>query len=111
MADLHAVERLAVGGVGFAADVVADAGFGHQVAFIGRVDEHLTRELAAALHDDLHDTRAVFDHALLQVEAFAEDDGHLVAGGLEHPVVDRRSHVRLEGPHRAFVGGVAVGTS
>ena len=109
MADLHAVERLAVGGVGFAADMVADAGFGHQVAFIGRVDKHLTGKLASALHDDLHDARAVLDHALLEVETFAKDYRHLIAGGLEHPVVDGGGHVWLEGPHRTLVGDISVG--
>ena len=109
MADLHAVEGFAVGGVGFAADVVADACLGHQVALVGRIDEDLAGEFTAALHHDLHDARAVFHDALLEVEAFAEDDRHLVAGGLEHLVVDGGGHMGFEGPHRTFVGRVAMG--
>ncbi len=109
MADLDAVERLAVGSVGLAADVIADAGLGHQVAFVGRIDENLARELTSALHDNLHDAGAVLDHAFLKVEAFSVYDRHFVSGGLEHLVVDRGGHVGLEGPHRTFVGSVAVG--
>ena len=39
--DLDAVERLAVGLVRLAADVVRHARLRHQIAFVGRVDEHL----------------------------------------------------------------------
>ena len=108
MTDLHAVQRLAVGCVGLAAHMVADARLGHEVAFVGRVDEHLAGELTSALHDDLHDASVLLHHALLQVETFAVDDGHLVAGGLDHRVIDQRGHVRLEGPHGILGGAVAV---
>ena len=111
VADLDAVKRLAVGGVGLAADVIADARLGHEVAFVGGVDEHLAGEFTTALHDDLHDARAVLDHALLEVETFAVDHRHLVAGGLEHLVIDRGGYVGFERPHRAFVGRVAVGAT
>ena len=39
-AGLHAVALLAVGALRLAADVIVDAGGGHQVAFVGGVDEH-----------------------------------------------------------------------
>ena len=53
--DLHAVERLAVLGVGLAADVVRHAGLGHQVAFVGGVDEHRPAKDPAAFHADVCD--------------------------------------------------------
>ena len=40
---LDAVAEFTVGGVGFAADGVADLGGGHEVAFVGGIDEHACR--------------------------------------------------------------------
>ena len=60
MADLDAVEGLAVGGVRLAADVVADAGGGHEVAFVGAVDEHGAGEGASGFHGDGEDLGTVF---------------------------------------------------
>ena len=105
---LHAVDRLAKLRIRLAAHGVAHARLRHQVALIGGVDEHLALKGAAALHDDLRDASALFDHALFQVQAFAEHHGHLVFHGGEHGVVDLCGHMRLEGPHGVFAAGVAV---
>ena len=108
VADLDAVEGLAVGGVGLTTDVVADAGGGHEVALVGAVDEHGTGEGAAGFHGDGEDLGAVFFDAGLAVEALAFDDGNLVRDFGEHGVVDLGSGVGFEGPHGVFGAGVAV---
>ena len=56
----HAVERFAVVGVGLAAHRRGDARLGHQIALVGGIDEHPAGNLAARLHHDGRDPRAVF---------------------------------------------------
>jgi hypothetical protein len=51
VAQLNAVDRLAVDAVRFPTDVVAHAGARHQIALIGGVDEHLRLHVQAALGD------------------------------------------------------------
>ena len=55
--ELDAVQGFAVGLVRFSADVIGDAGAGHQVAFIGRIDEHFAAIGLAGLHRDRDDAR------------------------------------------------------
>ena len=57
VAGLDAVDRLAVLGVRLAADVVRDAGRGHQVALVGGVDEHPAAVGLAAERPDRDDPR------------------------------------------------------
>ncbi len=45
--DLDAVPLFAIDRVGFASDVIVDFGGGHQVAFVGRIDEDLADKLLA----------------------------------------------------------------
>ena len=110
MRGFDAVVLLAVGRVGFAAGGVVHAGLRHQVAFIGRVDEHAARIAAAVFHDDGGDALAGLDDAFAgaQIEARLHDDGDLVL--CEHLLIDRGSDVGLEGPH-GVVGGVDLGVA
>jgi hypothetical protein len=50
---LGAVEGLVVVGIGFAADVEGDAGFGEQIALVGGVDEDAGAVAGAVLKNDL----------------------------------------------------------
>ena len=100
-ADLVAVPFLAVGGIRLAADMVADARGGEQVAFIGRVDEHLPGELLAGEHRDLGDASVGEAHALGAVEPLVAEDGQ---AELLHVILeDFLGHARFEDPHRALV--------
>ena len=103
--DLHAVEGLAVGLVGLAADVVGDAGRGHQVALVGGVDEHLAAVGLARFHRDRDETPAVLADAVLPIEPLAEDDRDFVFA--EEIVEDGLGDVRLEGPGRVLAAVVA----
>lgn len=95
-AGLHAVIFLAILGAGFAADVISDAGGGHEVALVGGVDEHLPGVGLAAEGGDRSDAGCGFFHAGGAVEPFVADDGDLIladevlenllgSGGLEDP--------------------------
>ena len=83
-ADLDAVELLAELGGRFAAGHEGDARAGHQVAFVGRVHEHLAAGGVAVLEDQLRDPAAVAFHAL---EAVLEEDRDAEVG--EHRQEER----------------------
>jgi hypothetical protein len=73
-ADLDAVVLLAIDAVGFATDVEVDAGGGHEVAFVGGVEEHFTGVGFAVEGGDGGDAGAVFFDASGAVEeGFADD--------------------------------------
>jgi len=59
-ADLDAVELLAELGIGFAACHLRDARARHEVAFVGRVHEHLAADAVAVLEDQLRQAIALF---------------------------------------------------
>ena len=105
---LHAVDRLAILGVRFAAHGVTHPGLGHQIALISGVDEHPSRKRPPALHDDPGDPCAAFDHSGFQIEALVENDRDLVLNRGEHGIIDRGGRMRFEGPHGLFAGGIAV---
>jgi len=90
---LHAVELLTVLGVGLAADRVAHAGGGEQVALVGRVDEKPGGHRQPAEHGDPRDPVA-FHRRLVEVLAAA--DRHVVVGDVA--VDDPLSHAGLEEP-------------
>src|SRR5262249_29266935 len=89
-ARLHAVPALAVRAGGFAADVVPEAGGGHQVPLVGGVDEHLASVGRAAEGRDGRDAGAVFLDPPGPVEPLVADDGDLVLADkvLEHLLGD-----------------------
>jgi hypothetical protein len=105
-ARLHTVERFAVRGSRLAADRVADTGSGHQVALVGRVDEHPAVEGPARLGADRHDPARLFvdaaDHlagaAPRAVEPLAEHHRHVVLA--DETLHDGERRRRLERPHR-----------
>ena len=99
-AGLDAVEFLVVLGAGFAADVVVEAGGGHEVALVGGIEKHFPRVRFAAESGDRGDARAGFFHALLAVEPFVADDRELE---FAHEILeDVFGHVGLEDPHGAI---------
>ena len=71
-----------------AADDVADAGFGHEVAFVAGIDEDAGIEGAAAFHLDGIDDAAGLGDAAVEVEPLAFDDGDVRQAG--DPLVDHR---------------------
>jgi hypothetical protein len=95
-----AVQRLAVRRVGLAPDVVGDARFGQQVAFVGRIYEHLPAIHRAVLRGETGDAPARLLH---RGEALAGLHRHLHLG---QPVrVNGGGDVRLKGPHRGVRAG------
>ena len=100
-ADLVAVPFFAVDGVGLATHMVAHARGGKQVAFIGRVDEHLAGKRLAGKHGDLSDTAAVDAHALGAVEPFVAENRQAVF--LHVIFKDFLGHAGFEDPHCPFV--------
>ena len=96
---LDAVQRLAVGGVRLAADVVGDAGLRHEVALVRRVDEDAAFVALTRFHPDRRDGGARLRHAAAaEVEPPAEAHGH--AGLVGHRLQDALGDARLEHPHR-----------
>jgi len=73
-ARLHAVPLLSIGRIGFAADVIIDSCRGHQIAFVGGVDEHFSRISLPAKHRDGGEASAGLFHALGAVEPFVAMD-------------------------------------
>ena len=103
---LHAVQRLAVLGVGLASNRVADVGGRQQIAFVGGVDEHPAAIRRAGFHPDRKDPpgdRARHGHAGAAVQSLVVADFDLVRA---NPVVeDLQGRARLKGPHRIFARG------
>ena len=76
-ADLDAIELLAEVGVGFAAGDLRDAGEGHQVPFVGGVEEDLAAGAVAVLEDEPCEAVTL----LLDLrEAVFEEDRHVEVG-------------------------------
>lgn len=76
--DLHAVPFFAVLGRRFTTDAVIDAGRGHQITFVGRVDKDLSPIRFAVGHLDRFDLRSRFDDAPLAIEPAVPVNGDLV---------------------------------
>ena len=108
-ARLHAVPLLVVGTSRLASHVVLDAGRGHEIALVGRVDEHPSRVRPSAQHPDGRDAAAVLGDAMRSIQPFIAMNGNLV---LAHErFEDLLRHVRLEDPHRPLLavdGGCAL---
>src|SRR5437763_639827 len=51
-----AIPCLAVLGIRFASEYESDTSFTHEIAFVGRIDEHFAPVDAAILHRDRHDS-------------------------------------------------------
>ena len=100
-ARLHAVPFLAVEAVRLAPDVVRHARGSHQVALVGRIDEHFPRVLLPAQRRDRRNPRAFLLHALPAVQPLVAHhrDAKFLHVILEHFL--RR--VRLENPHRPLL--------
>ena len=90
----HAVKRFAVLRVGFASQHVTDTGGGHQIPFVGCVDEHLRAENPSAFDGDLRDAPVAFSD---RSEALIEINGRFRL--VDHLEKDFLSHARFEGPH------------
>ena len=95
-ADLDAVPGFPVCAICFAADVVADSGGGHEVAFVGGVDEDFSLVDCSGKGGDLGDAAVGHFDAGFSVEPFVAVDGDVVFAdvvfedalgdaGLEHP--------------------------
>ena len=89
-----AVERLAVLAVGLASDGAGNPGAGHQIPFIGPIDEHLAGERAAAFHADRNNPRPLLFHAGLQIQPLAVNHLHMRLGA--HLIVHLLSNMRLK---------------
>src|SRR5439155_24922564 len=74
---LDAVDGLAINVVALAADGLFHAGLGHQVALVGRVDEHFRGERSTALGADRRDAIDCLRNAAYQIEALALHDRDL----------------------------------
>lgn len=98
-AGLDAVVLFVVGAVGFASDVVVDASGGHEVAFVGGVDEHFAGVGFAAEHGDLGDAGAVFFDTFVTVEPFVAVDGDVEF--FDVVFVNGFSDAGFEDPHGA----------
>src|SRR5215470_4887244 len=98
-ARLHAVPFLAVNARRLASHVVIHTRGPHQVALVGRVDEHLPRIAPAAERRDRGQAGAVLLHAILAIEPFVAMDGNSIL--FDQFLEDLFSDVRLEDPHRA----------
>jgi hypothetical protein len=107
---LGTVDCFAVGGVGFAADVVGNAGLGEQIALVGGIDEHFGAIAAAVFHDDFAQRGAVLDDAAaITAEALVGEDAQV--GGGDHFGKHALCGGGLEGPFGVLVGvgaGLAV---
>src|ERR1035441_546404 len=95
-----AVERFIVIRIPLAPDSVADSRLGHQVAFVGGIDEHASAKDLAVLHCDFRKTPTLF---LDGSQALLEIDGNL--GFIEHLEEDVFRYMRLESPHSRVQGG------
>ena len=91
----NAVERLAVGGICFAADVIRNLRPRHQIAFVARVDKHFRAVHVAIRHRDRGDASALLLH---RREPLIKINRHFRL--LEQLVENLPGDVRLEGPHR-----------
>ena len=91
-------------GLRLAADVVGNAGLGHEVSLVRRVDEHRPGETAAVLRAERHDPPAfLLDAAGAEVEPRLED--HLDTRLAQPVAIDLLGDVRLERPHLLLTGG------
>src|SRR5215471_2840242 len=100
-ARLHAVPFLDVNARRLASHVVINARSSHQVALVGRVDEHFAGVTFAAERRDRGQVGAVLLHAILAVEPFVAMDGDLVFP--DQLFKNLFCDVRLEDPHRALL--------
>ena len=101
---LDTVAEFAIGGVGLAADGVADLGGGHEVPFVGGVDEHSGRVGGAGEGFNGEDAAVLEFDAVGAVEPFVAEDGDVVFA--DEVLEDLFGDVWFEDPHGA---GVAVG--
>jgi len=101
---LDTVAEFAVGGVGLAADGVADLGGGHEVTFVGGVDEHAGRVGGAGEGLDGEDAAILEFDAVGALEPFVAEDGDIVFA--DEVFEDLFGDVWFEDPHGA---GAAVG--
>jgi len=109
LGDLDAVEGFIVLGIGFATDGEADACEGHEVAFIGGVDEHFSGEGATGFHAEGVDAVGGFGDAVFQIEPFGGDEGDV--GVREHFTEGLFGDFGFEGPHDIVVevaGGFGI---
>ena len=104
-ADLDAVVLLAIDAVGFPTDVEVDASGGHEVAFVGGVEEHFAGVGFAIEGGDGGDAGAVFFDAGGAVEEGLADDGDVEF--FDPVVVDAFGDMRFEDP--GALGGVVEG--
>ena len=82
--------------VGLASDVIGDAGFGHQIAFVGGVDEQAGVEFPAVFHADRGDGSTGFGPPAGEVESVAGEDGDRSGG--EHLMDDGGGGGRFKPP-------------
>ena len=104
-AGLDAVPSLVVDAVGFAADVIADAGGGQQITFVGGIDKDFSFKPITGEGGDGDDFGTVFFDAFVAVEPRFADYGDVVF--FDEVFEDFFSDVGFEHPHGGFVFFVA----
>ena len=92
----HARERLVVLAGALAAPGERHPGLRHEVAFVGRVGEHLRAKRGAVFHQDVRHARARLAHAGLLAQPMVEEDSN--AGVLDELAEHRLGDVGLEVP-------------
>ena len=103
---LDSVDGFIIDAIGFPSDVVAHSGGGHEVAFVGGIDEDFSDEFVAVEGGEGEDLSAVFLDAFLAVEPGITHDCDLVLGDVL--VEDFFGDMGFEDPHRVVAGAVAA---
>ena len=96
-----AVEGFVKLGLGLAADGVGDAGGGHEVAFVGGVDEHGAGVCLAGEHGEAWDAGVFFEDAAVAVEPLVAEYGDVVF--FDEAFEDALGDAGLEYPHGAVL--------
>lgn len=98
---LNPVPFLSVNLPAFPANVIGHPGGGHEIPFVGRVDEHASGKTPATQHRDLPDEAVLQANAFLPVQPLVPEDRHL---GFTDVVLEHLfGHARFEDPHGALV--------
>ena len=90
----NAIQGLVVLGVGFPTDGITHTGFGHQIAFVSRIDEHAGAMDLSVLHHNFCDSSAILLHrlkALLKINRYF--------GLIDHLKENVLGNVWFERPH------------
>ncbi len=99
-AGLHSVPLFVVDAARFSPDVVRNPRRRHQIAFVGRIDEHPACKRPATERGDRGDARPLLRDPSRAIEPLAAVHGNLM---LAHKILENAlGHMRFENPHRAL---------